>query len=100
MNNQIILGWLWLLRIATGGTVLYRFLIWMDFLVDAESSLVDSLWGIWNFNFFWQFPLLLVYGLSLAGFRYFLLFNVSPADRYLMTGLLILQGIDVVVFFL
>jgi hypothetical protein len=72
----------------------------MDFLVDAENSLADSLWGIFNFNFFWQIPLLLIYGLSLAGFRYFLLFPVKPADRYLITGLLLIQAADVVVLFL
>lgn len=100
MNNQIILGWLWLLRIATGGTVLSRVILWLDFMFDAESSLVDNLWGIFNFDFFWQLPLLLVNMITLAVLRYFLHFNVKAVDRYLITGLLIVQVVDVAILFL
>jgi hypothetical protein len=100
MINQIIPGWLWILRIATGGTVLYRIIIWLDFLVDAESYLADSLWGIFNFNFFWQIPLLSVYIITLTGLRYFLNFPFKVTDRYLIAGLLIVQAADVAILLL
>jgi len=85
---------------ATGGTVLYRIIFWLIFIFDTNEILADSLWGIWNFTFFWQILLIIIYVLSLAGLRYFLFFAVKPADRYLIIGLLIIQAIDVTVFFL
>jgi hypothetical protein len=100
MHNQLIQYWLWLLRIATGGTVLYRIFFWLIFIFDTSDMLADSLWGILILNFFWQIPLLIIYGLSLAGLRYFLFYPVKPADRYLIISLLIIQTVDVTVFFL
>ncbi|MCU0356996.1 MAG: hypothetical protein MUE95_05405 [Cyclobacteriaceae bacterium] len=95
MDSKVIQIWLWLLRIASGGTVIFRIIIWLDILLDTEGSLADSLWGIVIFNFFWQIPLLLVYGFTLAGLRYLIPIDLPPTDRYLFAGLLFVQAIDI-----
>ncbi len=100
MDSQVIQVWLWLVRIATGGTVLFRFTFWLDFIQDTESTLADSFWGIWIFNFFWQIPLLLVYGFTLAGLRYLMHVDLPPLDRYLFSGLVFVQAIDIAPFIL